>query len=1507
MSPPDQPERGTSPDLIAGSGGASGGDLSRPGSRVLLAGTGRHPAGSPLPAVPAVEASLADLAAALRERAGVCGPNLLALLNPASPLEFGRAVAKVAGEATDALVVYYAGHGLVGPDGGLYLATCATDDLADGLCYTALPYRALRQAVRDSRARTITMILDCCFAGRADVLPGPPVLDAVFEQAPVHGGFLLASTAREEQGLAIPGARHTAFTGALIGLLRDGDPAGPAQLTLDHVFRYLSRVLPGEGAPRPRRHSSDHAGELIMAPNPAYRARPVPEPGLARGGGDPESTDSAGDPDPESRPDTCPYRGLASFGPEDTRYFFGRRELVTELTRHIVADGGLIAVVGASGCGKTSLLRAGVVPALQALEPGWTVAAMTPGPRPAGTLRAYAAKLAGHEPAVLLVDQFEELFTAGAPEDERACFIRDLTSLATGSATVVIAVRADFYEACTRYPSVVRVLEDRQVIVSPMGPDDLRAAIEQPARVAGLRMESGLAETLLREARMRRHGEQCAVMPLLSHALLVTWQRRSGDLLTIAGYRATGGIDEAVAFTAEQAYATMDHADQPEVRHLLLRLIRLGDGVEDTRCKLPLAQLADPDRLDTAGRVLNALAAARLVTVDGDGVEITHEALLYAWPRLRGWIDEDRTALLAGQQLADAARAWQQAGRQETDLYRGPRLDIAAQTDPDYQASPLVREFLDCSQAERRRERNAGRRRARNRRATLAIVGVLVLLAAMVSAFAIRQQQDAAARAATVNSTDLAADAAGLRAAEPGLASQLATAAYHDAPTEEAVSQLYDTLDTPLDAVVGSTGSPVLRVSTQANGPLAIADDQNGTLRIWNLADPLSPILDATIRARKTAIALTPDGRWLTGPCPSGPGLCLWSLAQPRRPALTGRLPLPDSGLTLLQAAFSADGTMLAAVDGQGTTLLWSIANPEHPVLRTELASPTRNPQPNLAAVAFAPRGGLLASTVMGGTTRLWRLRGLSAPDLVATIPTGYQALAFNPDGTLLAAVAESNVGLWHIGGQSGPVSVNVMSFEAGTDLMAVAFSPDGSSLVYGGNDTADSQGQLCQLSMTPVNLGPDTQVPSCISTATGTFSMAYTPGGALFVGGLDGTVRLWSNPLPQVDGVDAGLANSVAWALSPDGRLLIAGVEPAQPQLDPPFTGIWDVPASGSAGLEGRLPSPQQVQFFGPAALLTLAQDDAVELWDLRDPHHPVLAATLGTGVAASSPGGGLAQAFTCYGDMVAVVDPGVLRLWKVSPSLGAVQVGSIPDTGTYPAGLVTARAVIRITPAGIDWWDISDAAEPVHVGLSPMANANSGNGASGADVFAASTPPESDSSGATVDLWSVADGRPQGPSVLSTSAGSAIGISPDGRLLAVTVADNATASLWNVSDPRHPQLAATIETQQRTTGISLAPDDDLMADWNNTTVQVWDIRDLTAPVLEASFTPPGQSIDIGPVIFSSAGSALMVFADSSAYLYDTSPAELAQRLCSYTGGSITAAQWRRYAPGVPPQALCP
>ncbi|MGW3168267.1 caspase, EACC1-associated type [Streptomyces sp. NPDC001142] len=975
-------------DLSDESTGVDLGALALPGSRVLLVGTGSHSPGSQLPSIPSVEPSLRELASALRERGHVPEENLSVLVDPASPLKFGEAVDRAAAEATRALLVYFVGHGLVGPDNELYLATRATDDLMDGLTYKALAYEALRQAVRRSRAQAVAVILDCCFSGRAQTPLGPPALDAVFEQSLVRGGFLLASTAREEHGLARPGETYTAFTGGLIQLLREGDPTGPERLTLDHAYRYLNRVLPADGAPRPRRHSSDQAGELVLATNSAYRPR-HPAPSTEQGTA-PEASASPG-PDSEDIDVPCPFVGLESFGPTNARYFFGREEAVADIT-NLVRDGGLIAIVGASGSGKTSLLRAGVIPALEALPERWTAATMKPGTAtPTAMLTHYSNALANHDRAMLLVDQFEELFTADVPKDERKRFISNLTALASGPTTVVIAVRADFYEACTRYPALVKALEGRQVVVAPMPPEQLLTVIKRSAEAAGLLLGEGLATTLLHHARVHHAGGQTAVLPLLSHALLATWQQRSGTELTLAGYEATGGIEKAVANTAEAAYKALRTEDQPQVRGLLLRLVRLGEGIEDTRRRLPLGDLAAPHHLAAAERVMQKLADARLVTVDTDSVEIVHEALLYAWPRLRAWIEEDRATLLTLQQLSDAALAWDQAGRQETDLHRGPRLDTAVHAAREQQADdgtdrilgPVTRAFLDRSLEHRHIQEHAVRRARHARRAVTAGVCVLALLASVVTFISVREHRQAMRQTARIHSASLAADASMVTATDPGLAAQLAVAAYRSAPTEDATTQLYSSLATPLDSVVGKTGRQVMRISTQRDGDLAAASSTDGSVRVWNISDASAPVLEARLRTAGTAAtALTPNGRLLGAVCPTERRLCLWDLSDPHKPKVAAVLPQPVGKRLnkIMSMATSSDGTLLAAASGQGITFVWSIADPEQPRLVAEIPAPTGRKSDGLGAVAFSPRGSLLASTVLGGKTRLWDLSRPSAP-----------------------------------------------------------------------------------------------------------------------------------------------------------------------------------------------------------------------------------------------------------------------------------------------------------------------------------------------------------------------------------------------------------------------------------------------------------------------------------------------------------------------------------------------
>nr|WP_239382422.1 caspase family protein [Frankia sp. CIT1] len=260
--------------------------LASPGTRVLLVGTGKHQPGSRLPDVPAVTATVADLARALVDSCGVPETGVQTLIDPSDPLVFDRMLTEAAQQASDVLVLYYVGHGLLDDDGGLYLATSASTDLTQppAAYFQALPYRQIRDTLSDSRARTVVVVLDCCFSGRAStaVVTGS---DDVYATGVRHS-YLLTAATRDEAALALPGQPHTVFTGALLDLLTSGDPTGPPWLTLDHAYRYLTRTLRAASRPEPHCHTGGQAGDLVLCANTAYHppapAGPTRGPGMVR-------------------------------------------------------------------------------------------------------------------------------------------------------------------------------------------------------------------------------------------------------------------------------------------------------------------------------------------------------------------------------------------------------------------------------------------------------------------------------------------------------------------------------------------------------------------------------------------------------------------------------------------------------------------------------------------------------------------------------------------------------------------------------------------------------------------------------------------------------------------------------------------------------------------------------------------------------------------------------------------------------------------------------------------------------------------------------------------------------------------------------------------------------------------------------------------------------------------------------------------------------------------------
>ena len=455
-------------------------------------------------------------------------------------------------------------------------------------------------------------------------------------------------------------------------------------------------------------------------------------------------------------PGEPPYRGMHYFDVDDASLFFGRDLLTAELIDRLRTQ-RFVAIVGASGSGKSSLVRAGVVATIAhqlALTDGavpptgsdrWLRRIITPTAHPLESLalnlidpedretstatlinemmadpyrlNLQIRKIVGDEDSngfLLVIDQFEELFTLCRDRQEQHAFVDNLTTLARpdGLARVVITLRADFYANCAEFEPLRELLERHQRYIGPLNAEELRRAIHRPAQLNQWRIEPELEELLLTDL-----SDEPGYLPLLSHALLETWKRRSGRTMTVNGYLEAGRVQGAIAQTADSVYNALTEEQQPVVRNIFLRLTELGEGAQDTRRRIQREELTS-QQLDRASvaLLLNKLADSRLIMLDGDEVEVSHEALIREWPQLREWLADDRENLRIHRHLTEAAQEWTALEKDTEALYRGTRLDQTlawAQTYAD-ELNEWETEFLKQSQqrTERIRLRSVRRRQA---------------------------------------------------------------------------------------------------------------------------------------------------------------------------------------------------------------------------------------------------------------------------------------------------------------------------------------------------------------------------------------------------------------------------------------------------------------------------------------------------------------------------------------------------------------------------------------------------------------------------------------------------------------------------------------------------------------------------------------------------------------------------------------------------------------------------
>lgn len=1252
-----------------------------------------------------------------------------------------------------------------------------------------------------------------------------------------------------------------------------------------------------------------------------------------------------------------PYRGLLKFTETDAQFFFGRNDAIQSLlntvqylveTETSLQAPDLIAVLGPSGSGKSSLVRAGLVPALAAGRvPGsqrWPVKVMQPGPHPLDALAevfigqvgqdraAIRASLNGGEKALheligetlalarqpedavffLIIDQFEETFTLAEDEAERKLFLDQIlyaTLVRYNRCFVVLTMRSDFYSKVAAYKRLAEVVTLNQMLVSPMTEKELREAILLPAEAVGLELEKALVESLLRDT-----ANAPGVLPLLQHALLELFHRRDGNLLSLEAYNEIGGVKGALAHRADSIINQLTAEQQKIARRIFMRLVRPGEGTSDTRRRAAMAEVltrkAKPEEVEA---VVKTLVDANLIVTDqnqetGEVVlDVSHEALIREWPLLRHWLTENRQSLRLQQELGEAARNWEVHGRSNDYVYEGARLLEVEEWSAVHpgELNTLEAAFIEAGIAVRDREaqeKEAQRQKELAQAQTLAEEQRMRAEEQAKAAAKLRQ------RAIWVAGVGLVAVVLAVVAlflfgqaevrrtqAEAAQATAVANEAQAHAAEATAVAEKERADAGEVKAQAETLLARLGRLEAQVNTNL---DNRLDLALLLGLE--IGNILEANgINNRVQA-----DGSLLAG------------VGHHRflRQFLRGH-----GNWWVNSVIFSPDGQTLASGGSDSAVVLWDVMTGQrHGRLTFDSA--------RINSVAFTPDGKMLAAGDNQGRVILWdivtgQLSGQPLTGQASIVNT----VAFSPDGRTLASGGNDNtITLWDVAtGQP-----RGKSLAGHTDwIRSVAFSPDGKTLASGSDDNTII---LWDVATDQPRHEPLTGHSNWV------YSVAFSPDGeTLASGGEDNTIILWdvATGQPRFGGQLIGHSNPVfSVAFSPNGQLL------ASTSGDGTII-MWNAATGQRYGspLLGHNSKVNSVAFSSNGTTLASAGSDAnVIMWNLS---------TLSLGrFALSSDNWVRSVAFSPDGQtLVSGGDSGNVLLWNTAtgqprgePLTGHNNVVSSvafsPDGRTLASGSWDNTIILRDGATGQPLGAPLESTSLVYsLAFSPDSRTlASGNEDSTIILWkVASRKPRgqpleghtsfvntlafspdgrtlaSGSDDTNIILWDVASGQPRGGTLTGhTDPVRSVVFSPDGQTLAAGD-DNSVIILWDVATGRQigPLLTGHRQAVQ---SLAFSPDGKTLASGSSdNSIILWDVathQQLGAPlighddtVFNLAFSPDGKTLASGG-------------RDNFIILWDMDIESWRERACRRANRELTQEEWDQFiGVDIPYHKICP